>query len=247
MRSRHQQRAGDNARQRDHAHAPDLVKALRTLNFIISSDWAIDLLRAYSLEALARAPCSLRMVCGWQDTKNAQALLRPSWVGLNTRLAAAAFANMNIALAVFPFIAAAFRPASAGAASALQDSYGWAVRVLGVLLVQWVVVPLLFARQEASIRSRSRNAVIDLSAVRAAAHALFTAVTFYLCPLKMELVSYVLFSSLQRHCCVFIPVFAHDVLSYWLWNSLSAAVLHICTLKFSQVLSGGLFCPLGLF
>jgi hypothetical protein len=136
---------------------------------------------------------------------------------------------MNIALAVFPFIAAALRPASAGAA-ALQDSYGWVVRVLGVLLLQWVVVPLIFARQEASLRSRSRNAVIDLSAVRAAAHALFTAVTLYVCPLKLELVSYVLFSSLQRYCCVFIPVFAHDGFSYGLWNSLSAAVLNICTL-----------------
>jgi hypothetical protein len=37
------------------ARAPDLVKALRTLNFVISLDWAIDLLGAYSSEALPRA------------------------------------------------------------------------------------------------------------------------------------------------------------------------------------------------
>ena len=37
------------------ARAPDLVKALRTLNVVISLDWAIDLLGAYSSEALPRA------------------------------------------------------------------------------------------------------------------------------------------------------------------------------------------------
>ena len=37
------------------ARAPDLVKALRTLNVVISLDWAIVLLGAYSSEALPRA------------------------------------------------------------------------------------------------------------------------------------------------------------------------------------------------
>ena len=72
----------------------------------------------------------------WQDAKNVQPLLRPSWIGLNARLAAAAFAHMNIAIAVFPFVSAAFRPAST-TAPALHGSAG-AVYVLAMLLLQWV-------------------------------------------------------------------------------------------------------------